>query len=399
MFKYISAASMITAAASSRSYTQELRSAREVLGEPVPQYLERIERQENEETRIQLTNELVSRIKSYGHPLIEDSTVFFVYQGNVRRVSVCSDFNGWNVSTDIMQRVKGTNLFVLEKPMDGASRFEYKLVADSTWILDPLNSQTAMGGYGPNSEVWMRHYKPPKDIRYHPEIPHGSIDTLAFTSRLLGRTHPVFVYLPPGYKKSAKSFPCIWVMDGGEYLSLALMNNVIDNLIAERRIDPVVGFFIDPRTDVRDAGTSMRMHDYTMSDTFVTALVTELRPTLLEKYPRQTAIMGASLGGLIASYTALTKPEVFGLAAAQSTPFSWKDSSLNKLVRAQPARNVKFYIDTGTIRDTQLDSRKMKRALEEKGYVLSYGEYPEGHNWVNWRARLASILTYFWGKQ
>ena len=83
----------------------------------------------------------------------------------------------------------------------------------------------------------------------------------------------------------------------------------------------------------------------------------------------------------------------------QSTPFAWRDSSLLELVRTQPKRIVKFYLDTGTIRDTQLESRKMKRALEENGYAVTYGEYPEGHNWVNWRARLSNILTFFWGKQ
>ena len=59
----------------------------------------------------------------------------------------------------------------------------------------------------------------------------------------------------------------------------------------------------------------------------------------------------------------------------------------------------KFYIDTGTIRDAQEHARKMKKVLEEKCYDFSYGEYPESHNWVNWRSRLDDILVYFWGKK
>ena len=404
MLKYISAASVITAAASTRSQTLEFRSAPDVIGEPFPDFLVRVRLQENVEAKARLTDALVAKIMAHGRALIEDSTVYFVYRGPARRVTVPSDLNGWNATADSMLPVEGTNLFFLAKTVNEAARFEYKFVVDSAWILDPLNRQIAMGGYGPNSEVWMRKYKPPEEIQYREDISHGTFDTLSFKSELLGRTHPVFVYLPPGYKNSRKLFPSIWVTDGGEYLSLALMNNVIDNMIAEKRIQPVVGFFIDPRTDVRDAGTSMRMHDYTMSDTFVTALTVELRPRLLEKYrvslePEQTAIMGASLGGLIASYAALKRPEVFGLAAAQSPAFWWKNGAIVNMVHTGPKRNVKFYIDTGTISDAQTESRQMKVALEEKGYSLSYGEYPEGHNWANWRARLENILTFFWGIQ
>jgi enterochelin esterase-like enzyme len=39
----------------------------------------------------------------------------------------------------------------------------------------------------------------------------------------------------------------------------------------------------------------------------------------------------------------------------------------------------------------------MKAVLEQKGYDLTYAEYPESHNWVNWRARLDDILECFWG--
>jgi enterochelin esterase family protein len=212
----------------------------------------------------------------------------------------------------------------------------------------------------------------------------------------------VFVYLPPGYKTTGRKLPCIFVTDGGEYISLALMLNVLDNLIADKRIEPVAGIFIDPRTDMRDIQSSKRMYDYTLSDTFVNALAHELRPRLIKKYaltsdPGQTAILGASLGGLIATYAAYTHPEVFGLCAAQSPSYWWKEKSLLKLMGTGPNKAIKFYIDTGTIRDAQAEAAEMRDLLESRGYEVRYREYPESHNWVNWRARLADILSYFWG--
>ncbi len=223
-------------------------------------------------------------------------------------------------------------------------------------------------------------------------------------SNILGRTHVAFVYRPPGYPGAKQKYPSIYVMDGGEYLSLAMMNNVLDNLIADGRIEPVVGIFLDPRTDISDSKTSMRMHDYTMSDSFVNFMISELCPRVMMKFrvsndPSQTAIMGASLGGLIATYAGWRHPERFGLVAAQSPSYWWKEHSMIMFARDSSKKNIKFYIDTGTMRDAQDESRTMRAVLENKGYELRYREYPEGHNWVNWRARLDDILEYFWAKK
>jgi enterochelin esterase family protein len=402
--KFISLASMLTAAASSRAQTIARSDTQEVLGERFNDFLSRVTAEKDSATRKSIVDAFVKKVKVSGHPVVEDSTVYFMYRGNANRASVPSDLNEWSLTADTMKRVAGTNLFYLPKSINEAARFEYKLVIDSTWILDPLNRQQAIGGYGPNSEIWMPHYSPPKEIEYRPNIRHGKLDTLSFKSRLLRRTHPVFVYTPPGYRKSHVLYPCIYVTDGGEYITLALMLNILDNLIADERIDPIVGIFIDPRTDVRDSQTSKRMIDYSLSDTFVNALITELRPTLLKKYrlttkPEQTAIIGASLGGLISTYAAYRHPEVFGLSASQSPAYWWKDSAIFKIIEAGPKKPIRFYIDTGTIKDAQPQASRMKNLLESKGYEVMYGEYPEGHNWANWRARLDEILTYFWGRR
>jgi enterochelin esterase family protein len=399
---YISAASAVTASVSSQGREIPFRNAAEVLGEPFPDALVRIQRTTEAEGRAELVRNLVQRISDYGRLLMQDSTVYFVYHGNATKVTVPSDLNGWDASADAMDRLEGTDLFYRTRNVHPAARFEYKLVVDSTWSLDPLNTQTAIGGYGPNSEAWMPGYHPSAEIAYRPNIPHGKIDTLEFKSSLLGRTHPVFVYLPPTYPSLTEDYPSIWVTDGGEYLSLALMNNVLDNLLAEARIRPVIAIFIDPRTNVRDSGTSKRMQDYAMRDTFITALTTELAPRLLRKYriigdPRQTAIMGASLGGLIATYAAVTRPDMFGLVAAQSPAYWWNQGAIFQLVRSSQKEDIRFYIDTGTIRDARAESLEMKAALLEQGYEVMYAEYPEGHNWVNWRARIGDILTFFWG--
>lgn len=402
--KYLGIASMLTASAASRAQTLNSLGSTERMGERFTDFLARLDTEKDSASKRTLVDAYVTRVKNLGRPVIEDTTVYFMYVGNARHVGMASDLNGWSDSSDTMKRIEGTDFFYLPKTIDEAARFEYKLVVDSTWILDPLNKQQAFGGYGPNSEIWMPHYSPPKEIEFRQDIPHGTVDTLTFGGKLLGRSHPVYIYTPPGYKQSRKRSPCIYVTDGGEYISLALMLNVLDNLLADKRIEPVVGIFVDPRTDGRDARTSTRMFDYSMSDTFVNAIITELRPRLLKQYrlattPEQTAIMGASLGGLISTYAAYTHPEIFGLCGSQSPAFWWKERGIFKLIEGGPKKQIKFYIDTGTIRDARVEASQMRDLLLAKGYEVKYGEYPEGHNWVNWRARLSDMLTYFWGRK
>ena len=399
--KYISLASMLTAATASKAQSLSERIS-EVRTERFTRFLKHVDATKDSAARKEIVETFIANVKTSGRAVIEDTTVFFMYCGPAKHVSVPSDLNGWNPASDTMKRIGGTSLFYLPKNIDGAARFEYKFIVDSTWILDPLNQQVVMGGYGANSEIWMPHYTPPTEIEYRSAVSHGMLDTMSFKSKLLGRTHPVFVYMPPGYKKSHAPYPAIYVTDGGEYITLALMLNVLDNLIADKTIEPIIGVFIDPRTNVNDPSTSWRMLDYSMSDTFVNALLTELRPRLMKNYrltsnPAKTAIMGASLGGLLSTYAAYTHPEVFGLCAAQSPAYWWKDLAIFKRIESGPTKPIKFYIDTGTIKDAQPDASRMKNLLQSKGYHVIYGEYPESHNWANWRARLPKLLTYFWG--
>jgi enterochelin esterase family protein len=401
--KYLSTASLLTAATVQSQPSQAVSPLR-AIGERFSDFLARIQTEADSATRSAQIKAFVERLNQYGKPYIEADTIHFLYQGKGRRIGIPSDLNGWNPTIDTMTRIPGTNLFHLAKVVDEAARFEYKLAVDSTWILDPLNRQQAIGGYGPNSEIWMPTYSPPREIEYRSDISHGTVDTFAMKSKLLKRTHPVFVYTPPGYRNSKQLYPSIYVTDGGEYITLALMLNVLDNLIAERRIRPIIAIFIDPRTDIRDSRTSKRMLDYSMSDTFVNFMITEVRAKMVRQYrldidPTRTAIMGASLGGLIATYAAYTRPDVFGLCAAQSPAYQWKNRGMIQMISDGQKKPIKIYLDTGTIRDAQDEARRMKAILEEKDYPLHYAEYPEAHNWVNWRARIDDILTYFWGTQ
>ena len=402
--KYLEVASLCTATAATHAQSLDHQSPSLVKGERFVDFLGRASSLHDPADKRRIIDELVKRVKQSHHPIIEDSTVYLMYRGKASRIGIAGDFNGWNPASDTMSPIDGTDFFYFMKSFDVSARFEYKLVVDSAWILDPCNTQQSIGGYGPNSEIWMPAYTPPMAITYREGTPRGKLDTMSVKSTYLNRTHPVFVYTPAGYAKSRRACPSIFVTDGGEYISLALMLNVLDNLIADKRIEPVVAIFADPRTDITNSQTSARMYDYTMNASFVNFAVDEVLGRVKKKYrirrdPRQTAIMGSSLGGLIATFASYSRPDIFGLCAAQSPSYWWKDEAMIDMMATGRHVPIKLYIETGTIRDAQVHARKMKKVLEEKGYEFSYAEYPEGHNWGHWRAHIEDILVYFFGTQ
>jgi len=351
--------------------------------------------------RSQRADGLTHLVKAAGTLPAADSTVLFLYRGPAKRASVAGDFNGWDPRPDTLAPIGETGFFVLEKTFAPAARFEYKVVADSAWILDPFNNARAMGGFGPNSEMRMPGYLPPLEAVRHPGVPVGRLDTLSIASPTLGRTHPVYVYLPaqPRTKAGGTKLPVIFVLDGGEYLSLASMATILDNLIFARRIPPIAAVFIDPRIDPREPSSTTRMQDYTMNPAFVAALVDDFREPLVRRYdlstsPAETGIMGASLGGLAATYAAFTRPDVFGLCGAQSASYQWQKGALLEMARRIPPSGTRFSIDTGTMRDALELSHRMQAILSGRGFPVMFRTAPEGHNWVSWRARIAGLLEY-----
>ncbi len=369
--------------------------------QPPERFLARLLAAQDSIQRMHVVDRFVQESLQREHPYTRDSLVFLWYRGPAERVAVPSDLNGWNPSADTMQRVERTDFFYLSVCADPSARFEYKLIVDSSWVLDPANPRTIPGGFGPNSEIRMPEYLPPPEIEYRRNIPRGTIDTLVFRSATLGRSHPVYIYLPHDYVISGQ-YRTLYVADGADYLLRAHMKNILDNLIAGGRIPGIVVVFLDPRTDPARPETNMRMVDYGISDEFNTYLATELRDTLMSLYslhpsPDNTGVMGASLGGLAATYAAWKRDDVFGLCGVQSPAYQWKNDTLLTMIAGSPRKEVLFHINTGTLHDAEARSRQMTAILSQKGYRFRYTEHPEGHNWGNWRARIPDILTFFWG--
>ena len=85
-------------------------------------------------------------------------------------------------------------------------------------------------------------------------ITHGILTTIQYDSKTLGTQREMMVYTPPGYSPS-KKYPVIYLLHGlnsgaGQWPYWVRANDVIDNLIAEGKIKPVIMVFPNCNTNV-----------------------------------------------------------------------------------------------------------------------------------------------------
>lgn len=341
-----------------------------------------------------LVSELLTANRS-GFPLIEDSLVTLVYAGKVAvRACIPSDLNGWDTKAHEMQRLGEADLYYRTLALPPDARIDYKFYVDGAWMLDPLNPKTVRGGFGDNSAFAMPGYVDPWEIAPADSSKRGRIEKHEFSSKILGNTRLIQVYLPPHYTPGG-SYPAIFVQDGGEYITLGSMTNVLANLAAKGLVPPVVAVFIDPVD---------RNYEYYLNPAYERMIVEEVLPFVREQYgvarkPSDTAIMGASLGGEISLMIALDHPEVFGKCGSQSGAFGIEEGKQIAMVGRGSRKPVDVYLDCGTFESLLESNRAMRDALKGKGYQVRYREFNEGHSWGNWRAHIDEALTFFWGKE
>ena len=149
------------------------------------------------------------------------------------------------------------------------------------------------------------------------EVPHGNVQQVYFYSKSTNTHRRAFVYTPPTYGKDKKKYPVLYLQHGwGEdetaWSNQGHANLIMDNLIAEGKIEPfIIVMTYGMTNDVRFG----HINQFTAKE-FETVLVDELIPyidsnfrTLADKKHR--AMAGLSMGGFETRLITLRRPEVF----------------------------------------------------------------------------------------
>lgn len=266
-----------------------------------------------------------------------------------------------------------------------------------------------------NSVLEMPDAPPQPWSNRRPGVPEGRIEKQRFKSTALGNEREIAVYLPSGYSRGAKPYPLLLLFDEHVYLDLVPAPVILDNLISERRIPPVVALLVGNAPGARE-------RELPCNPEFSQALTTELLPWAHRLFnvtsdPRHTVVAGSSAGGLAAACSALWHPEAFGNVLAQSGAFhripagtgpadaGYEPNWVARQFIAGPRKPLRFYLDAGSAEFNAAGSaeailfctRTLRDVLRAKGYEVHFQEFEGGHDYLSARGTLADGLIALLG--
>jgi enterochelin esterase-like enzyme len=338
-------------------------------------------------------------------PLVGADRAIIYYTGPATSVVLRGDMLGER--SQPLQRLGQTSFWFYDARYEPDARLDYHLLVDGEDIGDPRNPRQVPSGYGPRAELRMPQHSDPELWRSRSGVASGAVRRITdLRSELYPSTRTVWIYTPAGYD-TRQRYPSVYFHDGGDYLAFASALTIFDNLIASGALPPCIAVFINPSDE------HGRVADYDLNRDYCRFIVEELLPWVDQRYatyrsPDRRAIVGASFGGLISLFAAYLRPDIFGLVGSQSGFAGRQNSTIIQMYEQPAPLAVDLIIGTyetevGAPRLEPLEAdflrsnRQLRAALAARGYRHRYAEYPEGHSWGLWRARLGDMLTFLLG--
>lgn len=344
-----------------------------------------------------------------------------------------------------LKQIPGTDVWFHSETVRSDARFQYELALDppdfdiesmarnslkeieaaqkktiAAARVDPLNPRQ-FPAKSTRNFVELPDAPPQPYVAKRPGVPAGTLVKEKLASKILpGPDREIVIYTPPGHTADTKDpYPVLVVLDGPTYRSLVPTPVILDNLIAENKIPPIVALFVP------NVSMESRMTDLAGSKPFADYLALELLPAFRQRFhytdqPAKTGIAGSSLGGLTSLFVAYTHPEVFGLVLSQSGSYWWapgllpssgprqepvdiEANRMTALMVASPRLPLKIYMDVGLqeiggpqglVPTMVASNRHLRDVLLLKGYPVHYREFNGGHEYLNWRGTLSDGLIY-----
>jgi enterochelin esterase-like enzyme len=341
--------------------------------------------------------------------------VTFAWRGDssTRNVVLVTPLTLVDFGSGIMRRLGRTDVWYATLRLPADTRFAYRFAPNDRLV--PFESDTNIGprmatmrrdtanprvfDYGAFGQMSLLELpRAPSDSDIYPKpVPHGT------TARFAVGGHAIAIYTPAGYNAQTKAALVVF-SDGQSYQSLIPAPTILDNLMAERAIGPVIAVFIDNPA-------STRAQDLDCSVEWSTYLANELVPWLRKHYSvsadaRRVVVAGYSLGGLAAACAATAHPDIFGTVIAQSGSFyrappSDEPEWLARHLARSPRLPIHFVMSIGRFETAAIPSRDpsmltasrhLRDVLRAKGYRVDYRELSSGHEHVAWRDVLGDAL-------
>ena len=281
----------------------------------------------------------------------------------------------------------------------------YTLSVDGSPIVDMNYSMTK------DIPRWMNYFiigGEKGDIYSVQDVPHGTVSSRWYESKMLQMRRRVNVYTPAGYENSKKKYPVFYLLHGNacdenSWLDLGRAAQILDNLIAQGKAEPMIVVMTNGNP-AQQAAPAYFGDTYTNAntmpgiaafpDTFseVIAFVESNYRTISKKEGR--AIAGFSMGGGHAFTISKDMPNTFdyvGLFSAAGSNIS-RDEEKAKLLTMKKNGYKLYYIGCGTDDFLYRNVLAYNKQLDDIGFKYYYRETSGGHTWGPWRIFLSEMV-------
>ncbi|RYY56983.1 MAG: esterase [Chitinophagaceae bacterium] len=228
-------------------------------------------------------------------------------------------------------------------------------------------------------------------------IAHGKIDTVVYQSATVGSKRRSLVYTPPGFSKS-KKYPVLYLLHGiggdeKEWLNGGKPQVILDNLYADKRIEPMIVVMPNGRAmkDDRATGNIMAPDKVEAFAVFEKDLLNDLIPFIEKKYQvlpgkDNRAIAGLSMGGGQSLNFGLGNPDRFAWVGGFSSAPNTKSPELLVPDPAKTRNSLKLlWISCGDNDGLLSFSKRTHDYLLKNDVPHIYYLEPGGHDFKVWK--------------
>lgn len=323
------------------------------------------------------------------HP---DGRIWFRFAAPPTAQSVQVYISG--VGHDMEKDADGLWNLVLSKPEPGYQI--YWMVVDGTMVQDPGSKPFYSNGYKSVLEV-----PSPNDEYYLvKDVPHGDVREHLFFSTVTGEFRRMFVYTPAEYDQNPnKRYPVLYLLHGAgedetEWTHSGLMNNILDNLIADGQAVPMIvvmnNDFVYKPGDV--PGRMALAPDW--AGNFGEMLIKDVIPDVEKHYrtiadQQHRAMAGLSLGGMLTNAVGMEHTELFSYLGLFSGGVVGDPATAHNGIMADTEsfnKRVKLVFESCGSRENPERVIENVEQLKAAGInAVSYVSPDTAHEWQTWR--------------
>jgi enterochelin esterase family protein len=292
--------------------------------------------------------------------------------------------------------------------------YSYNFIVNGVKVLDPSNVYMNRDVNTVTNIFIIKGI--PGDLYSVNNVKHGSVTRLWYYSQTVNKARRLTVYTPAGYNDGNKMYPVLYLLHGmgGDeeaWMALGRMSEVLDNLIAQGKAQPMIVVMTNGNI-TQDAApgesalglTQPNMQlPKTMNGEFEEAFPEVIKfidshfRTISDKADR--AICGLSMGGFHSKFISAQYPDMFdyvGLFSAAMLPNNGVTSEVYKnadnKVKVQFSKKPKLYwIGIGKTDFLYKYNVEYRKFLDDNKFKYTYMETEGGHIWRNWRIYLTEF--------